>query len=46
MRDAANFRTGFYSIKGNLAIGAVEDTTGEFFVLENFRDNKSMAQKP
>jgi polar amino acid transport system substrate-binding protein len=40
MRDAANFRTGFYSIKGNLAIGAVEDTTGEFFVLENFRDNK------
>jgi polar amino acid transport system substrate-binding protein len=40
MRDAANFRTGFYSIKGSLAIGAVEDTTGEFFVLENFRDNK------
>jgi polar amino acid transport system substrate-binding protein len=40
MRDAANFRTGFYSIKGSLAIGAVKDTTGEFFVLESFRDNK------
>ena len=39
LKDAARFRTGFYSIKGNLAIGAVKDTTGEFFVLESFSDN-------
>ena len=39
LKDAASFRTGFYSIKGDLAIGAVKDTTGELFVLESFSDN-------
>jgi polar amino acid transport system substrate-binding protein len=43
MKDAANFRTGFYSVKGNLTIGAVKDTTGEFFVLEHFGDNKTVS---
>jgi polar amino acid transport system substrate-binding protein len=42
MKDAASFRTGFYSIRDELAIGAVEDTTGEFFVLEQFGDNKTV----
>ena len=41
MKDAASFRTGFYSIKDDVAIGAVEDTTGEYFVLEQFGDNKT-----
>jgi polar amino acid transport system substrate-binding protein len=43
MKDAASFRTGFYSIKDDLAIGAVKDTTGEFFVLEQFGDNKTVS---
>ncbi len=43
MKDAASFRTGFYSIKDDLAIGAVKDTTGEFFVLEHFGDNKTVS---
>ena len=42
MKDAASFRTGFYSIRNELAIGAVKDTTGEFFVLEQFGDNKTV----
>ena len=43
MKDATSFRTGFYSIKDDLAIGAVKDTTGEFFVLEQFGDNKTVS---
>lgn len=43
MRDAASFRTGFYSIRDNLAIGAVKDTTGEYFVLEQFGNNKTVS---
>ena len=43
MKDAASFRTGFYSIKDDVAIGAVKDTTGEFFVLEQFGDNKTVS---
>ena len=43
MKDAASFRTGFYSIKDDVAIGAVEDTTGEYFVLEQFGDNKTVS---
>ncbi len=43
MKDAASFRTGFYSIKDDVAIGAVEDTTGEFFVLEQFGNNKTVS---
>ena len=43
MKDAASFRTGFYSIKDDVAIGAVKDTTGEFFVLEHFGDNKTVS---
>ena len=43
MKDAASFRTGFYSIKDDVAIGAVEDTTGQFFVLEQFGDNKTIS---
>ena len=43
MKDAASFRTGFYSIKDDVAIGAVKDTTGEYFVLEQFGDNKTIS---
>jgi ABC-type amino acid transport substrate-binding protein len=43
MKDAASFRTGFYSIKDDIAIGAVKDTTGEFFVLEQFGGNKTVS---
>jgi polar amino acid transport system substrate-binding protein len=43
MKDAASFRTGFYSIKDDVTIGAVKDTTGEFFVLEQFGNNKTVS---
>jgi ABC-type amino acid transport substrate-binding protein len=43
MKDAASFRTGFYAIRDDLAIGAVKDTTGEFFVLEQFGNNKTVS---
>ena len=43
LKDAASFRTGFYSIKDDLAIGAVKDTTGEYFVLEHFGNNKTVS---
>jgi ABC-type amino acid transport substrate-binding protein len=43
MKDAASFRTGFYSIRNELAIGAVKDTTGEFFILEQFGENKTVS---
>ena len=37
--DAIRFKAGFYSIHRNMVIGAVKNTTGEFFVQRQFGNN-------
>jgi len=39
-KDAARYSTGFFTLTGNTAIGAIKDTTGEYFVETNFSNAK------
>jgi polar amino acid transport system substrate-binding protein len=41
--DAMRFKAGFYSIHHNMVIGAVKNTTGEYFVQKQFGNNKIVA---
>jgi ABC-type amino acid transport substrate-binding protein len=40
--DAARFMVGYYAFSKSSAMGAVKDTTGEFFVQEHFSQVKTM----
>jgi polar amino acid transport system substrate-binding protein len=41
--DAMRFKAGFYSIHHNMVIGAVKNTTGEYFAQKQFGNNKIVA---